>query len=409
MGSFGNLVGESAAGFLDDLMATSYFDRARTAVETVAALRPHLPALGITRVSRQTGLDHIGIPCWASFRPNARSLSGNQGKGLTDAAACASAIMEAAEFAIAEQPEAMPLAASASTLSSRGYNWLDPTRLLPFGSVFDREATLHWLEGRTLAGSAPYWVPIDTVDMDGAGAELTGICKTSNGLASGNTSEEAIFHAICELVERDATSLWSLLPAQRKGHTALSAPSFDDPIIDQLCDTIEHAGLTMRLFDQTSDLGIPVVMALLGPGEPGAATHFSITAGYGAHPIAARAAIRAITEAAQSRIGSIAGSRDDIDPLSYAKAAADEHLALLTAEAGAPAPAGLPLGTPLSISLDFVKAALSLAGIDPVVVPLGGAQYGISVVKVLAPDLEDREPNLNWRPGARAIGVMLQL
>ncbi len=408
MGSFGNLVGEGAAGFLDDLIASSYVDRTRSAAQTVAALRPHFPALGITRISRQTGLDQIGIPCWASFRPNALSLSGNQGKGVTDAAACASAIMEAAEFAIAEQPEPTPLRASVNQLAASGRKCFDPTRLLPFGSVFDPDLILHWLEGRSLAADQPCWVPIDAANMDGSASELTGICKTSNGLASGNTREEAVFHALCELIERDATSLWSLLPPQSKSGRAISAQSFDDSLIHQLSEMIERAGLAMRLFDQTTDLGVPVIMALVGPAEPGPASHFSVTAGYGAHPVAVRAAIRAITEAAQSRIGAIAGSRDDIEPSSYAEAAGSGHLALLEVAAKAPPPPGLALGTPLDVLLESVSGALRSAGIDPVIVALGGARYGISVVKALSADLEDREPNLNWRPGRRAISVILQ-
>src|SRR4051812_9830923 len=86
----------------------AYSDRAISAEEAVARIWPHLSDLGITRVARQTGLDRVGIPCWAAFRPNSKSLAGAQGKGLTDAAACASAVMEAAEVAVAEDPAAEP-------------------------------------------------------------------------------------------------------------------------------------------------------------------------------------------------------------------------------------------------------------------------------------------------------------
>ncbi|MGO8078030.1 YcaO-like family protein, partial [Rhizobium leguminosarum] len=39
--------------------------------------------------------------------------------------------------------------------------------------------------------------------------------------------------------------------------------------------------------------------------------------GFGCHPDPVRAALRAITEAAQSRLTSIAGSRDDFSPRIY--------------------------------------------------------------------------------------------
>jgi YcaO-like protein with predicted kinase domain len=50
--------------------------------ETLARLRPLLPKLGITRVANVTGLDTIGIPVAMAVRPNSRSLSVSQGKGL---------------------------------------------------------------------------------------------------------------------------------------------------------------------------------------------------------------------------------------------------------------------------------------------------------------------------------------
>ncbi|HEY9009478.1 MAG TPA: hypothetical protein VIN06_00525, partial [Devosia sp.] len=64
-------------------------------------MRPFLADFGITRLARQTGLDAIGIPCFAAIRPNSKTLSVNMGKGIDDDAAMASAIMEAVEYAIA--------------------------------------------------------------------------------------------------------------------------------------------------------------------------------------------------------------------------------------------------------------------------------------------------------------------
>ena len=79
----------------DGLDSSAYSDRVISPAETARNIWPHLSDLGITRVARQTDLDRVGIPCWAAFRPNSRSLAGAQGKGLSDAAACVSAAMEA--------------------------------------------------------------------------------------------------------------------------------------------------------------------------------------------------------------------------------------------------------------------------------------------------------------------------
>ena len=69
---------------------------------TLARVRPLLPAMGITRIANVTGLDRIGIPVVMVSRPNSRSLSLSQGKGLDLAAAKASGVMEAIEAYHAE-------------------------------------------------------------------------------------------------------------------------------------------------------------------------------------------------------------------------------------------------------------------------------------------------------------------
>ena len=64
--------------------------------ETVAWLDRARVTCGVTRVADITGLDHVGIPVALACRPNSRSLSVSQGKGLTLDAAKASALMEEA-------------------------------------------------------------------------------------------------------------------------------------------------------------------------------------------------------------------------------------------------------------------------------------------------------------------------
>src|SRR3954452_9878955 len=62
-------------------------DRAVSPAETVARVRPHMAAMGITRLADLTGLDRIGVPVFAAIRPNARSVASRQGKSLTEEAA----------------------------------------------------------------------------------------------------------------------------------------------------------------------------------------------------------------------------------------------------------------------------------------------------------------------------------
>src|SRR6202140_3527699 len=71
--------------------------------ETLARVRPHMARMGIPRLGNITGLDRIGIPVAIAVRPNSRSVSVSQGKGLELPQAMASALMEACEGFHAEE------------------------------------------------------------------------------------------------------------------------------------------------------------------------------------------------------------------------------------------------------------------------------------------------------------------
>ena len=83
----------------------AYSDRICGPEETWSRIEALLPRFGVTRLSRLTGLDRVGIPVWNAVSPNARSIVINQGKGITDIDAKVSAAMEALERAIAEPPD----------------------------------------------------------------------------------------------------------------------------------------------------------------------------------------------------------------------------------------------------------------------------------------------------------------
>ena len=72
-------------------------------LRTLERLRPVLAQVGVTRVAVITGLDDVGIPVVMVCRPNGRSLSVSQGKGVDLSAAKVSGIMEAVEAWHAEQ------------------------------------------------------------------------------------------------------------------------------------------------------------------------------------------------------------------------------------------------------------------------------------------------------------------
>jgi ribosomal protein S12 methylthiotransferase accessory factor len=369
---------------------------------------PNFASLGITRLARQTSLDRIGIPCFSAIRPAGLTLSVSQGKGHDDASAMASALMEAAEFAIAEQPQASSRLATAGELQRMGEAVCAPDRLLPDAQHLPMDVPIRWLQGKAWPSGDAIWIPRDVVTIGGDAADLPAVSRSTNGLASGNTTDEALFHAICELLERDATSLWSLLPDPARLATEFAAGDVDDAAVRRMSLDIEDAGLELRLFDQTTDLGVPCVMAVISEPPLAGARLFDMAAGYGCHPVGPCATARAITEAAQTRITNIAGGRDDFLPAEYAEGT-DESVAFLTGRhpPQSPAPAWLASGTALPEMLsrlaDKVGSAAGIAWVE-----LGGSPYGISVVRALSSVLEDRETNVNWSPGRRALQVLKQ-
>jgi len=385
------------------VLSSDHLDRAVPLQATLATVKAKFPELGITRLARQTDLDVIGIPCWAAFRPAANALAVNQGKGLSDDAAKVSAAMEAAEFAIAEAPRVPTIRASADDLDAEGKAWFDPSRSLPLGEALDASREIDWVRGSALFENREVLVPLDLVRL-GCATDLKGICQSTNGLASGNTAAEAIFHGLCELIERDAETAWSLLPQAERMALCFDPAALDDPVIDDLCARFAKASIPLRLFDLTTDIAVPTFMALAGDGT---GNRLQLMAGYGTHPSPVRAAVKAITEVAQGRVTVIASARDDIALGDYSDAAHPELRELATARPTHQPAAGLAGPASVEALLNHLGQSLLACGIDDVTcVSLGSDDLGFSVVRTLCDSLEDRGPNVHWRPGHRALSVL---
>ena len=112
----------------------------------------------------------------------------------------------------------------------------------------------------------------------------------SNGCAAGNTLEEAVLQGFYELAERDAFAIWWY---NRLRAPAVDLSSFDDGYLASAPD--RYAGYERELWvlDITSDLGIPVFVAV--SRRPDAPTE-DIIYGAGAHADPRVAALRAICE-----------------------------------------------------------------------------------------------------------------
>jgi YcaO-like protein with predicted kinase domain len=389
--------------------ASPYLDRARPAEATVAAMRPRFAQFGVTRLARITGLDLIGIPVWSAIRPNSRTLAVSQGKGLTDAAAQASAAMEAIEVATAERRDLPRRAASAAALAAEGRGFALLENFLRAGAVAPaRDETIDWLEGYDLLNETHIYLPLEAVVLSD-GRTRSRYWQTTDGLASGNILWEAVLHGLCERIERDALVLWSLRKNAEVAARCCDPRGFEDAALDVLVAQIEATGLQLRLFDVTSDIGVPVCLAVISPppgGNEAKWRHFDLSAGSGCHPKPARAAIRAVTEAAQTRLTTISAIRDDFDPETY-EARLDSSLLVYVGVA--PRPAAPNASAPIARAdyVDHMLARLRAAGVrQAIVAPLETNDPDFAVAKMLIPDLESLPGDRRFRYGKRMLRAM---
>ena len=288
--------------------------RLRSPEETLESVRPFFPAMGITRAADITGLDVIGLPVVTVCRPNSRSVTVSLGKGLTLAAARASGVMESIEAFMAERLTQPLVLGSVNDL--RSSHPLVDVDLLPrtTDSMYHPDAPLLWIEGRELLTGTPRWVPYEMVHTAYTLPKPTGtgcFIATSNGLASGNHLLEAISHAICETVERDAATLHSVRAPQDRASHRIDPRTVDDPGCGDALGRLDRAGMSVTIWDMTSDIGIPAFICRIAERrQPPVVTEYDAE-GMGCHPDRSVALLRALTEAAQARLGFISGARDD--------------------------------------------------------------------------------------------------
>ncbi|CAO3424947.1 YcaO-like family protein [Azospirillum argentinense] len=389
--------------------------RIATPDQTLARVAPFLPVMGITRVANVTGLDSVGIPVVMVTRPNSRSISVAQGKGVTLAAAKASGVMESIESYHAERIT-LPLKFASYDELRWTHRVVDVARLPRLStSAFTPHTPMLWIEGDDLLGGGRMWVPFETVHLNftlpmppGSGCFLAG----SNGLASGNSLAEATAHAMTELVERDAATLWRLASPEAQAATRIDPDSVADPVCRSLLDRFDDAEVAVGLWDITSDIGLPAVLCRIATRDDAPQHSIRPAMGMGCHAAREVALSRALTEAAQSRLTFIAGARDDMPRSEYERhldpAQHTRWTALITEGAGRRDFAAIPslAGRTVEEDLACQLARLRAAGIEEAVaVDLTKPEFGIAVVRLVIPGLEGLDSSPDYAMGARARAV----
>jgi ribosomal protein S12 methylthiotransferase accessory factor len=366
--------------------------------ETLKRVEKVMPGIGVTRVAEISGLDRIGIPVYSAIRPGSAkgAISVYAGKGATPVEARVSVMMEAVERYSSEFQKADKGRVKVGTFSevSNGVKAIEPKSLILPGILL-QDIRLDWIDGYDLMHKKEVILPCNAVFHPYL-APFRLFRSNTNGLASGNTLEEAIFHGLMEVVERDAMSI---AEATRNPGKAIVITK-NDGLTFELYDKFGKAGIDVKLWYLPTDTGIPTVLAATDDKE--LMDPSLLVMGVGTHMDARIAVLRALTEVAQSRATQIQGAREDTDREKVVRTIGYERMKRLnrhwylegkeTIKAG-----DLPDLSTDSHKGDIEKAVKALRGIvDSVVVTdLTRDDIGIPVVRITVPGLEmyaiDRE------------------
>ncbi|HMK54773.1 MAG TPA: YcaO-related McrA-glycine thioamidation protein [Methanobacteriaceae archaeon] len=281
--------------------------RTVTPEETIEKVKGKLKSAGVTRIAEITHLDRLGIPVYSAIRPGAAegAVSIYAGKGATKIQAKASAMMEAFERYSAEFQES-----DTKKIVSRVYddeNCVNPSSLILPKRSLASSGKVDWISAKNARTDDEQLIPANAVFHPFQPKDGIHLFKSNtNGLASGNVLEEAVFHGMMEVIERDA---WSIFEARKQPKAQVLCEQTRNPLIQTILSLFKKAGVNVKLVDLTADIKITTIAAVADDEvlkDPAL-----LTMGVGTHLDPEIAAIRALTEVAQSRATQIHGTRED--------------------------------------------------------------------------------------------------
>jgi thioglycine synthase len=340
-------------------MTGSAMTRTKSVESTLAEIIPICKKVGITRISDITDLDKLCVPNYSAVLPGTEDqIWVYNGKGTTKDGAKASALMEAIErySSLSSTYPRDIVQGSYLQLSKSFDKVLHPDELVEpvSGDYNERYTITDFLPGLDLLTNKTVLVPAE-IALYRYHPKLPAVQAFSfshtNGLASGNSLEEAICHALCEVIERDAVSIADLCASsidynilervrdrlnvgntnpfiitKSAGHKFVDDSSiFSDVDLEFEFEPIGH------LIKKFSECHVPLLIKEITQKDIGIPTFAAssiewishdygyFAKGYGTHPDARVALIRAITEASQTRAANIQGARDDLKKIFYAQ------------------------------------------------------------------------------------------
>ena len=319
--------------------------------------------IGVTRLADITNMDRLAIPNYSAVLPGTEDyIWVYSGKGNTRQHAKASALMESIEryCSLPCSNHGRPYIRGSFEELSKTYTLVHPDDVTePLNFQYQENMVMDFLKGFELMTEEEILVPAPLVLFRYSPSPPSVnpfAFHHTNGLASGNVLEEAVCHALCEVVERDAISLaeiraraipFHLLKTiennlRQSGYIFSSVPQdrfVDDYTIyrdvdvseakyekiQKLTRKFQQSDLPLIIKDITSDIGIPSFAA--SSIEWISHDYGYLAEGHGTHPDTRIALSRAITEVSQTRAANIQGARDDLRKINYGENNTDDKRA----------------------------------------------------------------------------------
>lgn len=279
--------------------------------ETLERLQKLFNLIGITRVADVTHLERFyGIYVSNCIRPNSQNLSVAQGKGSSLELSQISAIMESIEAYHMENQS--PPSFRGKFNQNLGHNLINPEELYltEFNAPLE-EIEFDWIPVENIIDKKIFYIPASFVKINTSIPNIDYLYfnVSSNGLAAGNSKDEALSHAICEIIERDSLTKWQSKTIEQRDNVRVDPSTVKDFNLEFI-DNLYKNNLKLKIWDITSDLRVPSYQVAIIDNH--SLRSLNVFTGSGAHLSREIALFRAISEAIQGRLTYISGIRDDI-------------------------------------------------------------------------------------------------
>ncbi|MDD4300205.1 MAG: YcaO-related McrA-glycine thioamidation protein [Methanomicrobium sp.] len=288
--------------------------------KTLENIKPVIQDIGVADFFEMTEIDRINIPAYCSVRPKAAwgGTKVTAGTAISSDEAKVSALMGAVERYSAEyRGESMEF----SSYEQLGLTQaLDPKELILPREMEIGEQT-HWVLAWDLLGENEIYVPANAVfhPYDPLGMAQQLFRSDSNGLAAGNTIEEAVLHAIYEVIEKDALSC----AEKNRSLGRRLVIDTQGPLFD-LYKKFEENGIDIRLWYIDGKTGVHTVAAAADDTET--KDPQMLVTGSGSNLCPETAAIHALTEVAQRRCRNIRSDSENKSRIAIVEKAGYDRL-----------------------------------------------------------------------------------